>query len=96
VDGSRPELAADLWTVTEDQLRRALKRMVISMPADCAVDICFDTRTEDLGLDSLLIAELIVELEQESETMLDLAPVDRMDTLGDLCRALRPVPSFGP
>lgn len=67
--------------------------MVLTSPEDGAAQVAFDTRMRDFGFDSLLIAELIVELEHEAGTLMDLAPVNRMDTFGDLCRALRPVPS---
>ena len=44
----------------------------------------------ELEIDSLVVAELIVEFEQELGVLLDVVAVDRMETLADLCRALQP------
>jgi len=51
----------------------------------------FDTRFSDIGMESLEIAELIVELEEILGIELEIAEVDQLETLGDLCKALHAV-----
>ena len=51
------------------------------------------TRMESVGVDSLLIAEIIVELEQRLDTLLELHSGTRLETFADLRAALRPAVS---
>jgi acyl carrier protein len=77
--------------VSEDVLKRVARRVVTDSQASDGLEYTFDTRLTDLAFDSIVLAELIVELEHELGTMLDITAPGRLDTLGDLCRALRPV-----
>ena len=87
VDGE-PRVSDALF-IGEAELDRAARRALVD-PSPGGGGYTFDLRLSDLNVDSLAVAELVVELEQELGTLLDLAPTDRLDTLGDLCRALRP------
>jgi acyl carrier protein len=78
--------------ISEAQLIRAAQRVFGAEPGDAVPEISFATRLADLEVDSLVVAELIVELEDETDTLLDLIPVARLNTFGDLCEALRPLP----
>lgn len=51
----------------------------------------FDVRIDDLGVDSLVLAELIVAIEDELGSMLELGENFQFVTLGDLCQALQPM-----
>ena len=77
--------------VTRAMVERALPRLVNADPGLDPRQVDFDTRLDDLEWDSLVLAELIVQLEEESNTLLDLLPTNRLETLGDFCRALQPV-----
>ncbi|WP_406455761.1 phosphopantetheine-binding protein [Streptomyces sp. NBC_00876] len=48
------------------------------------------TQLESVGVDSLLIAEVIVELEERLETLLELRSGTRLETFADLHSALTP------
>lgn len=48
------------------------------------------TRLDVIGVDSLLIAEIIVELEERLNTLLELDHGTRLQTFADLLAALRP------
>ena len=76
--------------ITPQALKEAMSRVYIndnSYDGDCD----FDTKFEDIGMESLQLAELIVELEEIVGKELDLVANDQLETLGDLCRALRAV-----
>ncbi|MCX0246597.1 phosphopantetheine-binding protein [Streptomyces drozdowiczii] len=49
------------------------------------------TRLESIGVDSLLIAEIIVELEERLEVLLELRSGTRLETLAELHSSLTPV-----
>ncbi|QMU78284.1 hypothetical protein GXW83_23840 [Streptacidiphilus sp. PB12-B1b] len=76
--------------ISEDSICRAVRRALADR-ADSDDSYNLDTRIDDLDLDSLLIAEVIVELEEELNILLDLRMTERMTTLGDLARALHQV-----
>jgi acyl carrier protein len=82
--------------ISEDVLKRVARRVVTDSQASDGLEYTFDTRLIDLAFDSIVLAELIVELEHELGIMLDITAPGRLDTLGDLCRALRPVPTDPP
>jgi acyl carrier protein len=76
--------------ITLQALKEAMSRVYIddsSYDGGCG----FDTKFEDIGMDSLQLAELIVELEEALGKELELVADDQLETLGDLCRALRAV-----
>jgi acyl carrier protein len=73
--------------VTEAVLRAALRRV---MPVEGDV-VALDTSLEALQIDSLLLAELVVEIEEELSMLLELDVQHRIETLLDLRRALREV-----
>ncbi|MFB7667289.1 phosphopantetheine-binding protein [Kitasatospora sp. NPDC056138] len=78
--------------ISEEAIRGAVRR-TLTAASRAEVDFNIDTRLDDLDLDSLLIAEVIVELEEELDVLLDLHISESLLTLGDLARALRPVRS---
>ncbi|GIJ32871.1 acyl carrier protein [Verrucosispora sp. WMMD703] len=77
-------------TIDEKVLDVVATRVLTVPPTDAAARYTAAMRLADLGIDSLVMAELIIEFEQELGILLDVVAVDRMDTLGDLCQALRP------
>lgn len=80
--------ASEGVTITAQILTEAMSR--VSLDADCSdIGYDFDTRFDDAGLESLQLAELIVELEEILGKQLSLVDVEAFETLGDLCRALR-------
>jgi acyl carrier protein len=76
--------------ITSRMLNEAMSRVYIS---DEARDINYDfgTRLADTGMDSLQLAELIIELEDALGMQFELMEIDRLETLGDFCRALKPM-----
>ncbi|MEO3927799.1 acyl carrier protein [Micromonosporaceae bacterium B7E4] len=81
-------------TVIDEKALDAVARRVLTVPPPGAASrYAGAMRLVDLEIDSLVMAELIVEFEQELGVLLDVVAVDRMETLGDLCRALRPAAS---
>ncbi|GAA4838584.1 acyl carrier protein [Kitasatospora terrestris] len=73
--------------ISEEVLREAVTAVMSS--ARAGIENCgFASRMADLGMDSLALAELIVRLEDATGSFLELRPVVRLDTLGDLCAAL--------
>jgi acyl carrier protein len=75
------------FRVTEDALCRAVRR-VLAVDRDRDDPVAPDSRLDQLGLDSLLLAETIVELEEELGVLLELRPRNRMETVRDLEHAL--------
>jgi len=86
--GEDEGLAYDEVTITSQILKEAMSRVYIE-GNDPGHDYDFDTRLDETGMESLHVAELIVELEEIVGKQLDLVDVERFETLGDLCRALR-------
>jgi acyl carrier protein len=76
--------------ITAQALKDAMSRISINA-AQAGPDYDFDTKFDDIGMDSLQVAELMVELEEQLGKQLDLVDIDKFETLGDLCRALRVV-----
>ncbi|MGX7674489.1 acyl carrier protein [Plantactinospora sp. DSM 117369] len=79
--------------IDEKALDAVVKRVLTGPPPGAAARYAGAMRLVDLEIDSLVMAELIVEFEQELGVLLDVVAVDRMETLDDLCRALRPAAS---
>jgi acyl carrier protein len=77
--------------IDEPMMRRAVGHVV----PDFSEYAGLDTRFDALGLDSLLLAELIVKLEEETASMLDLRATERLATLRDLTMALHPFDGEG-
>jgi acyl carrier protein len=76
--------------ITCRMLKDAMSRVYIDDTSrDTGCD--FGTRFDDIGMESLEIAELIVELEEILGNQLEIADVEQLETLGDLCKALRAV-----
>ncbi|MEU7935358.1 acyl carrier protein [Micromonospora echinofusca] len=76
--------------IDEETLDVVVKRVLAVPPPGAAPRYTDAMQLAELEIDSLVVAELIVEFEQELGVLLDVVAVDRMETLGDLCRALRP------
>ncbi|WP_055587023.1 phosphopantetheine-binding protein [Streptacidiphilus griseoplanus] len=89
---SETDAAQDIL-ISEEAMRSVLGRVLDDADNARPVQYSFDSTLEEVGLDSLLIAGVIVELEEELDVLLDLQATERLVTLGDLCRALRPVGS---
>jgi acyl carrier protein len=85
--------AAQGMLISEEAMRSVLERVLDDAGNARLEQYSFDSTLEEVGLDSLLIAGVIVELEEELDVLLDLQATERLVTLGDLCRALRPVGS---
>lgn len=49
-----------------------------------------ETRLEEIGFDSLAIVEFLMHLESITGQYLEFKPAQQIETLGDLCSALRP------
>lgn len=86
--GADEGIAYSEVTITSQILKEAMSRVYIEDGVP-GLDYDFDTRLDDTGMESLHVAELIVELEEILGKQLDLVDVERFETLGDLCRALR-------
>jgi acyl carrier protein len=72
----------------DGSLQRAIAKVCDCPPADVQPD----TRLDDLGVDSLAVAEIIVELEIELDVELPvhlLRQLDRVETVGDVADQLR-------
>ncbi|MEU4773145.1 acyl carrier protein [Micromonospora sp. NPDC023644] len=76
--------------IDEETLDVVVKRVLAVPPPGAAPHYTAAMQLAELEIDSLVVAELIVEFEQVLGVLLDVVAVDRMETLGDLCRALRP------
>jgi acyl carrier protein len=74
--------------VLEVQTDPTTERGILGVAADHDLS---GYRLEDLGLNSLLMAEVIVEVEQRLDTLLELVVETPLQTLADLRQALRPV-----
>jgi acyl carrier protein len=87
-DGQDQELA-----ITLEILQSVMERVSVAggLPG---TGYDFDTSFFDIGMDSLQIAEFIVELEDVLGKQLELGEIDQLDTLGDLCRSLRIAEDF--
>jgi acyl carrier protein len=48
-----------------------------------------ETTIRDLALDSMLLVEMVVDLQEEFDVMLSQAELSRINTLGELVEALR-------
>jgi acyl carrier protein len=84
------QLAHNEVLITPQILRDAMSRVSIEVsPPSAGYD--FDTKFDDIGMGSLEVAELIVELEEVLGKQLDLVDIDEFQTLGDLCRSLRAI-----
>jgi acyl carrier protein len=82
------ELVYSEVIITRSDLKDAVSRVLVDVtPPSSGYD--FDTRFDDIGMDSMQVAELIVELEEILGKQLDLVDVEQFQTLGDLCRSLR-------
>lgn len=76
--------------ITSQMLSEAMSR--VSIDADSPnPDYDFDTRFDEINMDSLQLAELIVELEEILGKQLEFTEIDQLETLGDLCHALRAI-----
>jgi acyl carrier protein len=84
------QLAHSEVIITPQILNDAMSRVSVDVSPP-SPDYDFDTRFDDIGMESLEIAELIVELEEILGKQLDLVDIDRFQTLGDLCRSLRAI-----
>jgi len=74
------------------ELTTALQRAISKVCGQPAAAITADTRLDDLGVDSLAVAEVIVELEMELDRELPvhlLRQLDRVQTVGDVHEALQ-------
>lgn len=58
---------------------------------EIVIDGSQPTRMEDLGVDSLIVSEIIVELEERLDVLLELNPNATPETFGELRAALQPV-----
>jgi acyl carrier protein len=87
-DSGDEQITYDEVEITPQILRDAISRLSSSADSP-GIDYDFDTTFQDAGMESLQVAELIVELEEALGKQLDLVDIDRFETLGDLCRALR-------
>jgi acyl carrier protein len=76
--------------ITAQVLNDAMSRVCATGDASSA-QFDFDTRFADIGMDSLQLAELIIELEEILGARLELLGDGQLETLGDLCRALGPM-----
>ncbi|MGC5333928.1 acyl carrier protein [Micromonospora sp. DT62] len=76
--------------IDEETLDTVAKRVLTVPPVGDAPRYTGAMQLAELEIDSLVVAELIVEFEQELGVLLDVVAVDRMETLADLCRALQP------
>ncbi|MFD7708860.1 acyl carrier protein [Streptomyces sp. NPDC059786] len=84
-------------TLPENVMREAVSAVLaVHLPQEESGIPPFDlvgpqsTNLESMGLDSLLIAEIIVELEERLGTLLELRSGTRLETLADLWAALGP------
>ncbi|KIZ15730.1 acyl carrier protein [Streptomyces natalensis] len=73
--------------IDEDVMRRCVGHVLPGVEDFSGLD----TRFDEIGLDSMLLAELIVQLEEETDGMLDLHVTGRLETLRDLMLSLRPL-----
>jgi acyl carrier protein len=81
----------DIQSINEAKLRKLVQRVLVD-EENVLVDSCkFETELDELGFDSLALAEFIVLLEDELGVMLELREFARLVTLGDVCHALQPV-----
>lgn len=87
---SRQQMASCNSLITLQILCEAVSRVLIE-DSDHPTDYRFDSKFDDLGMNSLSLAELIVELEEVLGRQLELQETGQLETLGDLCRALRPI-----
>jgi acyl carrier protein len=74
------------------ELTTALQRAIAKVCGQPVASITADTRLDDLGVDSLAVAEVIVELEMELDCELPvhlLRQLDRVQTVGDVAEALQ-------
>jgi acyl carrier protein len=74
------------------ELTTALQRAIAKVCGQPAASIMPDTRLDDLGVDSLAVAEVIVELEMELDRELPvhlLRQLDRVQTVGEVADAMQ-------
>jgi acyl carrier protein len=88
--GSSEQAEPSGFLFTSQMLNQAILR-VSALTEGIEVDCDFDTKIVDLGIDSMQLVELIIELEEIVGTQLELRVIDQLETLGDVCRALSPI-----
>jgi acyl carrier protein len=79
------------FEISEEALRNALSRVLAGQPEHHDRRYGFQTRLDELEMDSLRVVSLIVELEEEVDALLDLRLAGQFETLGDMCRSLHAV-----
>jgi len=77
--------------VPEESMCRAISRVLAARPDVGVISVTVETTLEALELDSLCLAEVIVDLEEELSALLELRPQGPMRTVSDLCQALQPI-----
>jgi acyl carrier protein len=76
--------------ITQEVALDTVRRVLGARHKEVATDIAPDTQLESLGLDSLDIAELFLQLENATSTELDPSSAEGLKTVGDLVE-LRPL-----
>ena len=85
-------MSVEQQVVGLDDAVGALRELVAARRPDLDPDAMgADTQLDELGLDSLDVAELVMSLEQRTGAFLDATSVDRIVTVADLTR-LQPLP----
>lgn len=79
--------SADTSVPVEALCRTARRTLAVEAVGDTA-DLGPDSRLDELGVDSLALAEIMVELEEDLSVLLELRPDARLETIRDLSRAL--------
>jgi acyl carrier protein len=85
------------WAVPPQDAVLDVLRQVLDVQEDAvAGPIEPGSKLDDLGVDSMLLAEFIVELEERLCVLLELRPDGRLVTVADLGRALHLVSAWEP
>lgn len=75
-------------------LLAALRRVLEVREPEVRVELAMDTRLDELNVDSMLLAEFVVELEERMSMLFEFHPADLLVRVGDLLDAVRPTVSF--
>lgn len=80
-----------IFPAVSEELLQDIVWQILAEEGPCRPACGFDTRLDDLTLDSLQLAELIALLEDALGVMLEFNPGSALITLGDVCRSLEPI-----
>jgi acyl carrier protein len=81
----------DGFLLTAETLLRVLRQILEARDGPVAMSIDLDSRLDELGIDSLIMAELIVELEDQLSVLLEIRPDGQLNTVADLRNIVQPV-----